>query len=281
MMMSYWPGEVWIQIRDGSIVLLLSFGSLENRVCLSRGVQVAGAAWHAVMRIVAGVGDLVQRIEDDRTGRVLGGRVIERSSDVVYGLCRAYGDEERGFLDWASKSRSTVCPWFGLKTTGTVSPVWPLNQWRRFLGWASKPRWLRVFRFGLQNRQLRFGDLGLKIIAIFFWFGPQNQAGFGLSVAPQNRREGAMVWDTRRDLAAYFAWKQVWLEFFSLALRLGEAWCWMVHMTPSWRLRRNQVEDGRVDVMVYIELFYPTFVIFIVLGTRGIVIFYSFACVYK
>jgi hypothetical protein len=51
------------------------------------------------MRIVAGVGDLVQRIEDDRTGRVLGGRVIERSSGVVYGLRRAYGDEERGFLD--------------------------------------------------------------------------------------------------------------------------------------------------------------------------------------
>jgi hypothetical protein len=34
---------------------------VENRVCLSRGVQVIGAAWHAAMRIVAGVGDLVQR----------------------------------------------------------------------------------------------------------------------------------------------------------------------------------------------------------------------------
>jgi hypothetical protein len=30
--------------------------------------------------------------------------------------------------------------------------------------------------------------LGLKIIAMVSWFGPQNQAGFGLSVAPQNRR---------------------------------------------------------------------------------------------
>jgi hypothetical protein len=40
---------------------------------LSRGVQVAGAAWHAAMRIVAGVGDLVQRIWDGRTGRVLDG----------------------------------------------------------------------------------------------------------------------------------------------------------------------------------------------------------------
>jgi hypothetical protein len=52
---------------------------LENHVCLSRGVQVAGAAWCAVMRIRNG-----------RTGRVLSGWVIERYS--------AYGDDERGFL---------------------------------------------------------------------------------------------------------------------------------------------------------------------------------------
>jgi hypothetical protein len=32
---------------------------LENHVYLSRGVQVVGAAWRAVTRIVAGVGDLV------------------------------------------------------------------------------------------------------------------------------------------------------------------------------------------------------------------------------
>jgi hypothetical protein len=32
-----------------------------------------------------------------------------------------------------------------------------------------------------------FGDLGLKITAAVSWFGPQNQAGFSLSVAPQNR----------------------------------------------------------------------------------------------
>jgi hypothetical protein len=34
----------------------------------------------------------------------------------------------------------------------------------------------------------RFGDLGLKITAMVSWFVPQNQVGFGLSVAPQNRR---------------------------------------------------------------------------------------------
>jgi hypothetical protein len=65
---------------------------------LSRGVQVAGAAWHAATRIVVGVGDLVQRTRDGRTGRVLGGRVIERSDDVVCDLHCARGDEEREFL---------------------------------------------------------------------------------------------------------------------------------------------------------------------------------------
>jgi hypothetical protein len=65
---------------------------LENRVCLSRGVQVAGAAWRAAMRTVAEVGDLVQRTGDGRTGRVLGGRAIERSGGAVCGLHLARGD---------------------------------------------------------------------------------------------------------------------------------------------------------------------------------------------
>jgi hypothetical protein len=61
-------------------------------------VQVAGAAWQAAMRIMAGVGDLVQRTGDDRTGRILGGRVIERSGGAMCGLHYARGDEERGFF---------------------------------------------------------------------------------------------------------------------------------------------------------------------------------------
>jgi hypothetical protein len=61
-------------------------------------VQVEGAAWRAVTRIMAGVGDLEQRTGDGRTGRVLGGRTIEMSSGAVCGLHRARGDEERGFL---------------------------------------------------------------------------------------------------------------------------------------------------------------------------------------
>jgi hypothetical protein len=71
---------------------------LENRVCLSRGVHVAGAAWRAATRTVAGVGDLVQRIRDGRTSQILGGQAVEMSGGAVCGLHRARGDEERGFL---------------------------------------------------------------------------------------------------------------------------------------------------------------------------------------
>jgi hypothetical protein len=74
-----------------------------------------------------------------------------------------------------------VCQWFDLKTTRTV-----------FSGLASKPM-VMVFSSltsklvaMVQNRQLWFGDFGLKITAMISWFGSQNQAGFGLSVVPQN-----------------------------------------------------------------------------------------------
>jgi hypothetical protein len=79
-------------------VFLLSLFHLKNRICLSHGVQVVGAAWRVTMRIVAGVGDLVQRIEDGRTCRVLGGRAIERSGGAVCDLHRARGYEEHVFL---------------------------------------------------------------------------------------------------------------------------------------------------------------------------------------
>jgi hypothetical protein len=85
-------------LRQFCFLFLLFLSRSENHVCLSHGVQVAGTAWRAAMRIVTGVGDLVQRTGDGRTGRILGGRVIERSGGVVCSLHRARGDEERGFL---------------------------------------------------------------------------------------------------------------------------------------------------------------------------------------
>jgi hypothetical protein len=65
---------------------------LENHVCLPHGVQVAGAVWCAAMRIMTGVGDLVQRTGDSCTGRVLGDRAVERSGGAVCGLHLARED---------------------------------------------------------------------------------------------------------------------------------------------------------------------------------------------
>jgi hypothetical protein len=73
-------------------VFLLPFFRLENRVYLSRGVHVAGAAWCGATRTMAGVGDLVQRTGDGHTCPVLSGWAVERSGGTVCGLHLARGD---------------------------------------------------------------------------------------------------------------------------------------------------------------------------------------------
>jgi hypothetical protein len=148
--------------------------------------------------------------------------------------------------DWASKPMGTVCEWFGLKTTRTVSsglaskPVATVSGGLTSKpatmvsgGLASKPvvtvfsslasklvamvfsrlasKLVAMVSPGLasksvvgflvepQNRQLRFGDLGLKITTTVSWFGTQNQVGFSLSVAPQNRRREVGTGHTSRS----------------------------------------------------------------------------------
>jgi hypothetical protein len=78
--------------RTVSFCFSFTLVSLENHVCFSRGVQVAGAVWRTAMRAVAGVGDLVQRTGDGRIGRVLGGRAVERSGGAMCGLHLTHGD---------------------------------------------------------------------------------------------------------------------------------------------------------------------------------------------
>jgi hypothetical protein len=50
-----------------------------------------------------------------------------------------------------------------------------------------------------QNRQPWFDNLGIKITATVSWFESQNQAGFGLSVAAQNRRREVGVGHASRS----------------------------------------------------------------------------------
>jgi hypothetical protein len=71
---------------------------VENHICLSHGVQVAGATWRATMEIVAGVRDLVQRTRDGRASWILDGQTIGRSGDAVCDLYCAHEDEKHSFL---------------------------------------------------------------------------------------------------------------------------------------------------------------------------------------
>jgi hypothetical protein len=156
-------------------------------------VQVAGAAWRAMMRNMVGVRDLLQRTGDGRTSRVLGGRAIERSGGAVCGLHRARGDEERMFLGCALKPRSMVCEWFGLKTTWTVftglasKPVATVSG-----GLASKPA--ATVSAGLASKPVVtvFSSLVSKLVVMVspgfasksmvgFLVEPQNQGGGGFS----------------------------------------------------------------------------------------------------
>jgi hypothetical protein len=52
---------------------------------------------------------------------------------------------------------------------------------------------------GLKTGSYGFGYLGLKITATVSWFEPQNQAGFGLLVVPQNRRREVGVGHASRS----------------------------------------------------------------------------------
>jgi hypothetical protein len=85
------------------------------------------------------------------------------------------------FASLASKLVATVFP--GLASKSVVGfLVEPQNQ-----GGGGFPG------LGLKTGSYGFGDLGLKITATVSWFGPQNQAGFGLSVVPQNRQREVCV----------------------------------------------------------------------------------------
>jgi hypothetical protein len=84
-------------------------------------------------------------------------------SDEDRGRSRRPGAEDRGWLH----------------RSGTRWPGGREVEWRHV--WSAPDLGLKTGSFGLVI-------WGLKITAKVSWFGPQNQVGFGLLVAPQNRR---------------------------------------------------------------------------------------------
>jgi hypothetical protein len=202
------------------------------------------------MRIVVGVGDLVQK-------------TVDGQAQVGYSVVR----RSRGWVTLCA-----VCTMHKEMRSASFL-VWPQNQGQRFLLVWPQNRWLQVSRFGPQNRQLWFSDLDLKITAMVSWCVHQNQAGYGLSVVPQNRREDedGIGHALRASGLLCLEASQTRVSQFGLKTSGGVAL--MVHMASSRRSRGDEVVDERVDAMGCIRTCYPYFVVFTVLGTMGISIF--------
>jgi hypothetical protein len=93
--------------------------------------------------------------------------------------------------------------------------------------------------------------------------------GYNLSVALQNQREdedsvghtlrssGLLRLEASQDMVSQFS------------LKTSRCTAQMVHVASSWRSRGDEAEDGWVDAMGCIGLFYLNFVVFIILGHKG------------
>jgi hypothetical protein len=146
---------------------------------------------------------------------------------------------------------------FGLKISGYDSCVLATKP----LAWVS--------RFGPQNWQQQFGDLAHKITTIVSWFGPQNQVGCGLLVAPQNQREDEDGVGHASRSSGLLHLKASLARVSLYILNTGRGVVWMGHVASSRRSRGDEAEDGRVIAMGCIRLFYPNFAISVVLGHKG------------
>jgi hypothetical protein len=104
------------------------FVSLENHGCLSHGMQVAGAAWHAVMRTVAGVGDLVQRTGMiAQVGYLVAGRSRGRMTPCVVCIVRVE-TRSAGFLAEPQNQSRRFVRGLATKPLERFSPVLPQNR---------------------------------------------------------------------------------------------------------------------------------------------------------
>jgi hypothetical protein len=87
-----------------------------------------------------------------------------------------------------------VCEWFGLKTTQTVfTGLTSKSVVTVFASLASKLVATVSSDLASKPAATVFAGLASKLVATVSWFGPQNQVGFGLLVAPKNRRREVNV----------------------------------------------------------------------------------------
>jgi hypothetical protein len=93
--------------------------------------------------------------------------------------------------------------------------------------------------------------------------------GYGSSVAPQNRQkdeDGAGHASRSSGLLHLEASRA---RVSQSGLKIGRGVTRMVHMASSWRSRGDEAKDRQVNAMGCIGLFYPNFVVFIVLANKS------------
>jgi hypothetical protein len=141
---------------------------VENHVSLSRCVQVARVAWRAATRIIAGVGDLVQRTGDGQAqvrysvaGRS-GGRVMP------FAVCTVHEETMSvGFLV-EPQNQGQRFPGLGLKTSSFGLIIWASKLPQRFSVLGLKTKWMMVRRFCHKiNRRRTVRDTHQDLAACF------------------------------------------------------------------------------------------------------------------
>jgi hypothetical protein len=93
--------------------------------------------------------------------------------------------------------------------------------------------------------------------------------GYSLSVVPQNQQEDEDNAGHASRSSGFLRVEASRARLSQSSLKTGGGAAWMVHVTSSQRSCGDEAEDGRVDPMGCIGLFFPNFTIFIILGHKG------------
>jgi hypothetical protein len=156
--MSYWLAEVWIRIQDILVVLPISLFHVENRVCLSRGVQVINATWQVAIRIMTEVGDLVQRTGDGQVhvgcsvARRSRGRVTPCTVCTVDVETRSVSflfepqNQDRWFVSSLASNQLIRFSGLDLKTDSYSLMIWVSKSPWRFLSLDLKTKRATIYR---------------------------------------------------------------------------------------------------------------------------------------
>jgi hypothetical protein len=80
-----------------------------------------------------------------------------------------------------------------------------------------------------------------------YWFRPQNQVGYSLSVMPQNRRENEYDVGHASRSSGLLHLKGSWVRVFQSSLKTDGGAARMVHVASSRRSCESEAEDGRSD----------------------------------